>query len=95
MNSHVPHCVRRDEPSLSFCSNPSFSAQITKKALHKCKAFDLSGEGGIRTPGGLPHAGFQDQCIRPLCHFSAAKVIHFEKLPTLSLNLGGDLIFGS
>ena len=29
-----------------------------------------SGEGGIRTPGTLRHAGFQDRCIRPLCHLS-------------------------
>ena len=29
-----------------------------------------SGEGEIRTPGGLPHAGFQDRCNRPLCHLS-------------------------
>ena len=28
------------------------------------------GERGIRTPGGVTLAGFQDQCIRPLCHFS-------------------------
>ena len=27
-----------------------------------------SGRGGIRTPGTLRHAGFQDRCIRPLCH---------------------------
>ena len=31
-----------------------------------------SGEGGIRTPGLLLHnAGFQDRCIRPLCHLSS------------------------
>ena len=24
--------------------------------------------GGIRTHGDLRHAGFQDRCIRPLCH---------------------------
>ena len=27
-----------------------------------------SGRGGIRTPGTLRYAGFQDRCIRPLCH---------------------------
>ncbi len=26
------------------------------------------GGRGIRTLGGFHHAGFQDQCIRPLCH---------------------------
>lgn len=30
----------------------------------------LCGERGIRTPGALQHAGFQDRCIRPLYHLS-------------------------
>ena len=30
----------------------------------------MSGEGGIRTPGTLRYVGFQDRCIRPLCHLS-------------------------
>ena len=34
----------------------------------------LSGERGIRTPGGMTLNGFQDRRIRPLCHFSGAKV---------------------
>src|SRR5690554_1240805 len=38
------------------------------------KRLILSGEGGIRTPGTLRYVGFQDRCIRPLCHFSAANV---------------------
>ena len=29
------------------------------------------GERGIRTPGGVTLASFQDWCIRPLCHFSS------------------------
>ena len=33
-----------------------------------------SGEGEIRTPGTLRYAGFQDQCIRPLCHLSGWSV---------------------
>ena len=28
------------------------------------------GERGIRTPGTLRYAGFQDRCIRPLYHLS-------------------------
>lgn len=28
------------------------------------------GETGIRTLDGVTHAGFQNQCIRPLCHLS-------------------------
>jgi hypothetical protein len=41
----------------------------------------LSGERGIRTPGGVTLNGFQDRRIRPLCHFSffAAKV-HFFRI---------------
>ena len=30
----------------------------------------LCGERGIRTPGTSQYAGFQDRCIRPLCHLS-------------------------
>gem|GEM_PF-5467778 len=30
----------------------------------------ISGERGIRTPGGVTLNGFQDRRIRPLCHFS-------------------------
>ena len=32
--------------------------------------YDLCGGGGIRTPGTSRYAGFQDRCIRPLCHSS-------------------------
>jgi hypothetical protein len=38
----------------------------------------FSGERGIRTPGGITHNGFQDRRIRPLCHFSGAKVRFFS-----------------
>lgn len=30
----------------------------------------FGGRIGIRTPGGFHHDGFQDRCIRPLCHSS-------------------------
>jgi hypothetical protein len=32
----------------------------------------ISGERGIRTPGGVTLNSFQDCRIRPLCHFSLA-----------------------
>ena len=36
----------------------------------------FGGEGGIRTLEGLQTlAGFQDQCIQPLCHLSGAALI--------------------
>lgn len=53
---------------------------------------NLCGKGGIRTPGTLRYAGFQDRCIRPLYHLSlrgrfrlaSAKLRHFFEL-TISL----------
>ena len=38
----------------------------------------LSGERGIRTPGGLTLNGFQDRRNRPLCHLSAVKVVKID-----------------
>ena len=36
----------------------------------------FGGEGGIRTHEGLQTlAGFQDQCIQPLCHLSEGKLL--------------------
>ncbi len=45
------------------------SSPHNKKGLPNWKAFTLFGGGReIRTHGGLQtHAGFQDQCIQPLC----------------------------
>ena len=37
--------------------------------------FQVGGERGIRTPGGVTLNSFQDCRNRPLCHLSAAKVI--------------------
>ena len=35
-------------------------------------SLEFGGEGGIRTLEGLQTlAGFQDQCIQPLCHLSS------------------------
>ena len=36
-----------------------------KKRSHLLLDKTFGGRGGIRTPGTLPHAGFQDQCIKP------------------------------
>lgn len=49
----------------------------------------LCGERGIRTPGTSRYAGFQDQCIRPLCHLSDRK----PKLPEWAANLNRILWF--
>ena len=51
-----------------------------KKPCKKLTANLLQGSGGergIRTPGAVTLNGFQDRRIRPLCHFSAAKVALF------------------
>ncbi len=45
----------------------------------------FGGERGIRTPGPVTVNSFQDCRIRPLCHFSAAKVvIRFSNYKTIS-----------
>ncbi len=33
----------------------------------------VGGGGGIRTHGELPHAGFQDRCLKPLGHPSVSR----------------------
>jgi hypothetical protein len=61
-------------PHSAFCKCQSLSNKKTVQVnlngfLFPSLALDR-GERGIRTPGGVTLAGFQDQCIRPLCHFS-------------------------
>jgi hypothetical protein len=64
----------------SFFIAVALESKLSK--LHQQKmphkgAFDFfGGERGIRTPGPVTVNGFQDRRIRPLCHLSAAKVIH-------------------
>ncbi len=42
----------------------------------------VGGSGEIRTHGGFPHDGFQDRCIKPLCH---ASVLKRETIPIFCL----------
>jgi hypothetical protein len=52
----------------------------------------LSGRGGIRTPGGVTHAGFQDRCIKPaLPLFLVALFLSDAKVTNVISN---DQIFG-
>ena len=37
--------------------------------------FNIGGERGIRTLGGLLPGGFQDRCLKPLDHFSVIYII--------------------
>ena len=58
--------------------DPKILAQIWRTLKRKISATccfttryaDFGGERGIRTPGTSQYAGFQDRCIRPLCHLS-------------------------
>ena len=52
--------------------SPKCSAQTKGRHRVTMTTYGGSGEGEIRTPGPLRDAGFQDQCIRPLCHLSEA-----------------------
>ena len=45
--------------------------------------------GGIRTHGTFRYAGFQDRCIRPLCHPSAIDGGRFYELPPLARHKSG------
>ena len=53
-------------------SQPPLGNKKGCKSVHAIYTL-LGGERGIRTPGALPHNGFQDRRIRPLCHFSKRK----------------------
>ena len=57
----------------------SGNRSFKKKSVGKNQRSFCGGEGGIRTPGTLPYNGFQDHRIRPLCHFSAAKISFWFK----------------
>ena len=43
---------------------------VLRKKAPEISFRSLCGERGIRTPGTSQYAGFQDRCIRPLCHLS-------------------------
>ena len=60
----------------------NFTDSILKNKSDFLQSLNLRGERGIRTPGTLLYNGFQDRRIRPLCHFSAAKIqiFHFAQM---------------
>ena len=49
------------------------------------------GERGIRTPGTLQYAGFQDRCIRPLCHLSMQTMVVFSCLRVQRYTMFGNM----
>jgi hypothetical protein len=80
------HRLRRTRRSRSSCmrsatmlrrstSGSASSRWPTSRAsgaIRRVRVGSFHGGGGIRTRGpGLPDSGFQDRCIRPLCHRSA------------------------
>ncbi len=61
-----------NQDKISTAANVSPECSAQKQSSHRVTmtASPGSGEGGIRTPGTLRYAGFQDQSIRPLWHLS-------------------------
>ncbi len=51
-------------------SKPSDRMRLQNKEFLQPQGY-TSGERGIRTPGTSRYVGFQDRCIRPLCHLSS------------------------
>ena len=64
----------------------------TKKVLQVFRLTGLfCGERGIRTPGTLQYAGFQDRCIRPLCHLSMQTMVVFSCLRVQRYTMFGNM----
>ncbi len=52
------------------------SKSVCKTVCNCCNLLIINshcGERGIRTPGSVTYVGFQDRCIKPLCHLSKAR----------------------
>jgi hypothetical protein len=66
-----------NQHKISTLANPSPMCSSQTKGRHRVTmtACGEGGEGGIRTPGTLRYVGFQDRCIRPLCHLSEGRVV--------------------
>ena len=56
--------------SVSIIKRCTLSCTVIIKPPDIQGVVKLSGERGIRTPGGVTLNSFQDCRIRPLCHFS-------------------------
>ena len=60
-----------NEKHLGWKSERKKESTKIKSAINAYFSLTSGGGGEIRTLGALRHAGFQDRCIRPLCHPSA------------------------
>ena len=82
----------KHQPLMKLPNPPKRKPPKTKKSFVDFnKGFFFGGERGIRTPGSFTFNGFQDRRIKPLCHFSGAKIHHFSYLasyPQNFLNFG-------
>ena len=86
--------LKTSSPSAScvfLCQNPHLSKLISvlgikKTSVKRWFSGVFGGERGIRTPGTSRYAGFQDQCIRPLCHLSDEKNELLEWAANLNRN---------
>ena len=58
--------------ALRWCRCMQSGMRTSGRGRARFRAACSGGEGGIRTPGSLQIAGFQDQCFRPLSHLSEA-----------------------
>ncbi len=69
---HESDAFRRPVFTLYELSKINAHAEYTtkKSPVNLATYRTLCGERGIRTPGTSQYAGFQDRCIRPLCHLS-------------------------
>ena len=67
-----------------------FLTMLAEKGVNHVSGIHLcvtGGEGGIRTHEGLlTLAGFQDQCIQPLCHLS--KIFSIPRVGLIQIGLG-------
>ncbi len=61
----------------TFCSQSRHANRTALCPEYFLLIFKRSGEGGIRTPGGVTLVGFQDRCIKPLCHLSEILSLFF------------------
>lgn len=64
--SHRSRLARQGSDEMSYADDmPTRSLETGRTARGH-----FGGGGEIRTPGGLPHGGFQNRCLRPLGHSS-------------------------
>ena len=73
---NLPICSNLQEETLGSAKSLliNYSNKKGSKKLEPCCR-----EGGIRTPGTSRYAGFQDRCIRPLCHFSVWSIAFIRR----------------